>query len=292
MIMNDRLRRQNQYTFGGKKNGSPITKKINKENKNLTVVYTEAFEEQVKEATKLIDEGKYGLKENDFWINERANVNSNKLYYVGLIITHNGCLKINSKLEKEKQYKPSCAIKCKDNEKSLVLEYKNDDQGIHEFGEVHYNSAGAGCTVGFVYAMALKRLQDRVILKNSCIAFEGFYSESETEDFKQSDNIDNTTGEKQDTKKDKPTPPEPPAPPKQRNYADNPPITPEQKQKLQEALQNPDIKAMWDKYVESVRDCLKREKDIDYTLTVDKCKQNSYNTFSSQVEQAGFKLYF
>ena len=39
------------------------------------------------------------------------------------------------------------------------------------------------CRNAYPYAMLLKRLHDRVILKNSKMAFDGIYSECESEEF-------------------------------------------------------------------------------------------------------------
>ena len=100
--------------------------------------------------------------------------------YSGLIISHNGCLKINDCLESK--FTPSCVFFDKDGYKnSLVYSYCNDEQGIYEVGEV----SDKNCSNAYPYAMAYKRLFDRVVLKLSKFAYSGIMSDSESEDFVQ-----------------------------------------------------------------------------------------------------------
>jgi hypothetical protein len=102
--------------------------------------------------------------------------------YTGLIISHNGCLKINDKLEEENKFVPSCVSRTDDgHNQSLVYEYCNDKQGIFEVGEVNAKN----CKNDYHYAMAFKRLFDRVILKISKLAYAGIYSDSEADEFKE-----------------------------------------------------------------------------------------------------------
>lgn len=120
------------------------------------------------------------LSEADFWILQNMT-KTGKIAYTGLIISHNGCLKINDALPEEKRFKPSCMTLDKEGYNgSLVYSYLNDDQGIYEVGEV----SKANCTNAYPYAMALKRCMDRVILKSSRLAYAGIYSDSEAEEFK------------------------------------------------------------------------------------------------------------
>jgi hypothetical protein len=110
--------------------------------------------------------------------------------YTGLIISHNGCLKINDTLSEELKFNPKC-IKYLGNtefeatyKNSLIFEYnssvlEDDRQKIFEIGEVNSNN----CSNDYPYAMALKRCMDRVILKNSKLAYSGVYSDSEAEEF-------------------------------------------------------------------------------------------------------------
>jgi len=130
-------------------------------------------------AIELIESDKYGLDEGDFWI--LKNQGGKKLCYTGLIISHNGCLKINDKLEPELKFKPSSVSFVKDTgNKEKVLSYVNEEQGVYEFGEISADN----CKNDYPYAMVLKRLMDRVILKNSKVGFFGIYSEAESDDFK------------------------------------------------------------------------------------------------------------
>ena len=50
-------------------------------------------------AMEAINSGKYGLAEADFWILMNLTAKKDKMAYSGLIISHNGCLKINDCLE-------------------------------------------------------------------------------------------------------------------------------------------------------------------------------------------------
>lgn len=150
-----------------------------KQGKDIPVWKTPKYEQSKKKANDLINNGDYGLCEGDFWIlmNETK---TGKMQYTGLIISHNACLKINDKL-KEK-FKPSCVSVDKDGfNNSLVFTYCNDEQGIYEVGECN----ASNCKNEYIYAMAFKRLFDRVVLKLSRIAYDGIYSEVEADEFKQ-----------------------------------------------------------------------------------------------------------
>ena len=78
---------------------------------------------------------------------------------------------------------PSCVSWVRNGAGDLVLQYLNDKQGLLEFGEASIKN----CTNAYPFAMVLKRLQDRVILKNSKIAFSGIMSEVESEEFKRTE---------------------------------------------------------------------------------------------------------
>lgn len=138
--------------------------------------------EATKKAIETLESEQYKnvLTEADFW-QLTGKTKSGKIAYNGLIISHNGCLKINDSLPEEKRFKPSC-ISCEINGYggTLVYTYINDAQGIYEVGEV----SKSNCTNSYPYAMALKRCMDRVILKNSRLAYAGIYSDSEAEEFK------------------------------------------------------------------------------------------------------------
>ncbi len=150
-----------------------------KQGKEIPVFKTTKYNQSKAKAQDLIKNGDYGLCEGDFWIlmNETK---SGKMQYTGLIISHNACLKINDKLTDK--FCPSSVTVDKDGyNKSLVYTYCNDKQGIYEVGECN----STNCSNAYVYAMAFKRLFDRVVLKLSKIAFDGIYSEVEAEEFKQ-----------------------------------------------------------------------------------------------------------
>ena len=88
-----------KYNFGEKAEEYYVKLK-----KNLPVVYTSKYNTAKKKAIELIEYGKYNLEESDFWILMNATKNE-KMAYTGLIISHNGCLKINDALDEDKKYK-------------------------------------------------------------------------------------------------------------------------------------------------------------------------------------------
>lgn len=162
------------YNFGEKtKEYSP------KHGKDLPVWKSPKYEEAKAKAIEIIDSKKYGVLPSDFWI--LMNVTKNeKMSYTGLIISHNGCLKINDRLES--RFDPSCVAFDKDGyRQSLVFSYCNKEQGIYEVGEVN----SSNCKNEYPYAMAYKRLFDRVVLKLSKLAYAGIYSDSESDEFSQ-----------------------------------------------------------------------------------------------------------
>lgn len=166
--------------------GEKTTEFSSKQGKEIPVWQTPKYQQAKKKAVELIDSKKFDLSEGDFWIlmNETKN---GKMQYTGLIISHNGCLKINDKIEDKLKFKPSCMSLDKEGfAGSLVYTYINDEQGIYEVGEV---STG-NCKNAYPYAMALKRCMDRVILKNCKLAYDGVYSDSEADEFtKQEEDI-------------------------------------------------------------------------------------------------------
>lgn len=148
------------------------------------------YKESKDKAIEILDSGKYGVKSSDFWILMNETKSGN-MAYTGLIISHNGCLKINDALESK--FDPSCVSLDKEGfGNSLVYSYCNKEQGIYEVGEVSKNN----CKNDYPYAMAYKRLFDRVVLKLSKLAYAGIYSDSEAEEFK-----DPQTGAEEETKK-------------------------------------------------------------------------------------------
>lgn len=135
-----------------------------------------------KKAVEMIESGKYNLEEGDFWILMNTYSGGEKMMYTGLILSHNGCLKINDTLEDKLKFDPTCVqIDCNGYKNELVFTYINKEQGIYEVGEV----STTNCKNEYPYAMALKRCMDRVILKNCKLAYSGVYSDSEAEEFKE-----------------------------------------------------------------------------------------------------------
>ncbi len=136
------------------------------------------------------DKYKDVLKASDFWILMNTYANKTKVMYSGLIISHNGCLKINDTLEKP--FNPKALTLDKEGYNgSLVYTYCDDD--IYEVGEVSTKN----CKNDYPYAMALKRCFDRVVLKKCKLAYAGVYSDSEAEEFKE--NPENASEEQKDT---------------------------------------------------------------------------------------------
>lgn len=164
------------YNFGEKK-----TENIN--GKTLPVEFiTPKYKEARNKAIELLESDKYKgiLETSDFWILVNTYANKTKAMYSGLIISHDGCLKINDVLDEELKFKPECMTLDKEGYNgSLVFTYNCPKQRIYEVGEVSKDN----CKNDYPYAMALKRCMDRVILKNSKIAYSGIYSDSEADEF-------------------------------------------------------------------------------------------------------------
>ena len=152
-----------------------------KQEKEIPVWQSPKYQESRKKAVEMIDSGKYGLENSDFWIlmNETK---SGKMAYTGLIISHNGCLKINDSLTAPQKFKPECISENQAGYKnSLVFTYRCPEQGVYEVGEVNDKN----CKNDYPYAMAFKRCFDRVVLKISKLAFAGVYSEAEADEFRE-----------------------------------------------------------------------------------------------------------
>lgn len=150
-----------------------------KDNKELPVWQSPKYIESKAKAIEIIESGKYGVLPSDFWILMNAT-KSGKMAYTGLIISHNGCLKINDRLESK--FNPACVTLDKEGyNNSLVYTYCNPEQGIYEVGEV----SKGNCKNEYPYAMAYKRMFDRVVLKLSKLAYAGIYSDSEADEFAQ-----------------------------------------------------------------------------------------------------------
>ena len=169
-----------KYNFGEKKEENINGVKVPVE------FHTPKYKEAKQKAIELIESKEYKgiLLESDFWILVNTYSNKTKAMYSGLIISHDGCLKINDALNENLKFKPECVSIDKDGFKdSLVFIYNCPEQGIYEVGEVSKDN----CKNDYPYAMALKRCFDRVTLKNSKIAYSGIYSDSESDEFKEKD---------------------------------------------------------------------------------------------------------
>lgn len=156
-----------KYNFGEKE-----------EENGLQVWQSPKYRESKNKAIEMIESGKYNLSEADFWILMNKTRNGEKMAYTGLIISHNGCLKINDKLDNKVNSK--CFSLDKDGYKnSLVYTYVDDE--VYEVGEFNSDNGKNN----YPYAMAYKRCFDRVVLKKSKLAYSGIYSEAEAEEFKE-----------------------------------------------------------------------------------------------------------
>lgn len=182
------------YDFGEKKEENINGIKIPVE------FHTPKYKEAKNKAIELIESDKYKgiLLESDFWILVNTYANKSKAMYSGLIISHDGCLKINDTLDEKLKFRPECMTLDKEGyNNSLVYTYSCQEQGIYEVGEVSKDNLKNG---GYPYAMALKRCFDRVVLKNSKIAYSGIYSDSESDEFlKRTDDSESITPEKPKT---------------------------------------------------------------------------------------------
>lgn len=159
-----------KYNFGEKEEEYSV-----KDKDVLPVWQSPKYKESKEKAIEMIESKKYGLTEADFWI-LMNRTNSGKMAYTGLIISHNGCLKINDALDNKINPKNFTIDKDGYND-SLVYTYTDDDTyEVGEFNTVNGKNA-------YPYAMAFKRCFDRVVLKKSKLAYSGIYSEVEADEF-------------------------------------------------------------------------------------------------------------
>lgn len=151
-----------------------------KSRQEIPVIQSAKYIASRDKALKAINDRPY-LKESDFWIlmNETK---TGKMMYTGLIISHNACLKINDNMPEKDKFNPDCVSVDKSGYgNSLVFTYANKQQGLYEVGE----ASTQNCKNAYPYAMAYKRLFDRVVLKICKLAFDGIYSDSEADEFKE-----------------------------------------------------------------------------------------------------------
>lgn len=158
--------------------GEKSKEKNPKTGEEVSIFKAPKYLEAYQSAYQIVTEHKFGLEEKDFWTQKNMSKSGKIMVYSGLIISHNGCLKINSQL-KEK-FKPECVTIDKDGYgDSLVFLYCSPEQGLFEAGEVNKSN----CKIAYPYAMALKRLFDRVVLKLSKLAYDGIYADTESDEF-------------------------------------------------------------------------------------------------------------
>lgn len=151
-----------------------------KKGEDIPVWQTPKYKQSKAKALEAMEKYPF-LKEGDFWIlmNETKN---GKMAYSGLIISHNACLKLNDNLQEKDRFKPECVSENQNGYRdSLVYTYCCPEQGMFEVGEVNNKN----CKNDYPYAMAFKRLFDRVVLKQTKFAYDGIYSDSEAEEFKE-----------------------------------------------------------------------------------------------------------
>ena len=138
------------------------------------------YKESKQKAIEMIEAAKYHLSVADFWILKNESRQNDGIIYSGLIISHNGCLKINDAMDIK--FDASCVTVDKDGwGGSLVYTYCSPAQGLYEVGE----ASAKNCKNAYPYAMAYKRMFDRVVLKLSKLAYAGIYSEAESDEFKE-----------------------------------------------------------------------------------------------------------
>lgn len=156
------------------------TERSAKTGKDLPVWQSPKYLQSKEKAKKAMEQYSF-LGEGDFWIlmNETK---TGKMAYTGLIISHNACLKINDNLSDKDKFKPECVTVDKAGYGgSLVFTYCCPAQGLYEVGE----ASPQNCKNAYPYAMGYKRLFDRVVLKQCKMAFDGIYSDSEADEFKE-----------------------------------------------------------------------------------------------------------
>ena len=94
------------YDFGEKKSENINGKSIPVE------FHTPKYKEAKNKAIELLESDKYKgiLEASDFWILVNTYSNKSKAMYSGLIISHDGCLKINDTLEEKLKFRPDSSL--------------------------------------------------------------------------------------------------------------------------------------------------------------------------------------
>lgn len=65
---------------------------------------TPKYLQSKQKAIDMIEKGNYNLTDGDFWILVNTYAKGTKAMYTGLILSHNGCLKINDCLDSKDKF--------------------------------------------------------------------------------------------------------------------------------------------------------------------------------------------
>lgn len=138
---------------------------------------TPKYLQSKQKAIDMIEKGNYNLTDGDFWILINTYAKGTKAMYTGLILSHNGCMKINDCLDARDKFYAKYLTRTRVDAENIFYEY--NDGELYEVGEV----SPKNCKNGYPMIMAFKRCYDRVVLKKSKLAYYGIYSEVEAEEF-------------------------------------------------------------------------------------------------------------
>ena len=114
---------------------------------------------------------KYDLSKNDFWELKRGTKSM-------WIITHDACEKIAAK--ENIQFGAPTIYRDSNQDVAIVGDAKRGNKVIWSTGE----ASPKNCKAPYMFAMAEKRLKDRLILKLINAYEYGIYSDSEADNFK------------------------------------------------------------------------------------------------------------
>ena len=133
-------------------------------NDGIRPICTAKYQTSRAKAVEMIESGKFGLEDTDFWILQNRS-KSGAVVFSGLIISHSGCLKINDHLPKESRVRCSCfqrsIVESKTFGEMIVYDYMDDE--ICEVGEV----SAANCRNAYPLSMAYKRCFDRPVSRQN-----------------------------------------------------------------------------------------------------------------------------
>jgi len=124
---------------------------------------------------------KYNLSKDDFWELKRKDKTTGKLvsmYPVKWIITHDACEKIAAK--ENIQFGAPTIYRDSNQDVAIVGDAKRGNKIIWSTGE----ASPKNCKAPYPFAMAEKRLKDRLVLKLINAYEYGIYSDSEADNFK------------------------------------------------------------------------------------------------------------